>query len=78
VAVDRRDSAIRFFITSSYLHPKDDVPLPFYLVCRSIRRERGNASIFEALEKNVSRLVSEIKDETRLWAAAGAKHLSPL
>jgi hypothetical protein len=47
------------------------------LVYWSIWRER-NARLFEAQEKNMSRLVSEIKDEASLWVMAGAKYLSLL
>jgi hypothetical protein len=32
--------------------------------------------VFEGQEKNVARLVSEIKDEADLWGTLGAKHLA--
>lgn len=37
-----------------------------------------NARIFNDQEKSVTRIVSEIKDEERLWGAAGAKHSAAL
>jgi hypothetical protein len=45
------------------------------LVCWSIWRER-NARVFEAQEKTIARLITEIKDEAGLWIMAGARHLS--
>jgi hypothetical protein len=42
------------------------------LVCWSLWHER-NAPIFDDLEKHQSRVVAEIKDETRFWVRAGAK-----
>jgi hypothetical protein len=47
------------------------------LVCSSIWQER-NSRIFEGQEKQSSRVVTEIWDETKLWVQAGAKHLSLL
>ncbi|RCV12309.1 hypothetical protein SETIT_2G258700v2 [Setaria italica] len=47
------------------------------LVTWSIWRER-NARTFNDLEKSVARLVQWIKDEAKLWGAAGSKHLAAL
>jgi hypothetical protein len=46
---------------------------PLVLVCWSIWQE-----LFEAQEKNVARLVSEIKDEAGLWGHGGSKAPYPL
>jgi hypothetical protein len=45
------------------------------LVCWSLWRER-NARVFYNREKHTSALISEIKDEVRLWIRAGAKCLA--
>jgi hypothetical protein len=37
-----------------------------------------NARIFNSKEKSLSRLVTEIRDEARLWVQTGAKGLSLL
>jgi hypothetical protein len=37
-----------------------------------------NARIFDSKEKSLSRLVTEIRDEARLWVQTGAKGLSLL
>ncbi|TVU16772.1 hypothetical protein EJB05_36927, partial [Eragrostis curvula] len=47
------------------------------MVIWALWRER-NVHVFEAKEKTLDRLVSEIKDETELWCAAGAKNLAEL
>jgi hypothetical protein len=47
------------------------------LVCWTIWRER-NVRIFEGQEKGEDRLISEVKEEARQWAQAGAKGLSIL
>jgi hypothetical protein len=47
------------------------------LVCCSIWKER-NARIFDGHEKSISQLVTECRDEARLWVRAGAKALSLL
>jgi hypothetical protein len=47
------------------------------LVCWEIWKER-NARIFEHKESAIAQLLPKIKDEARVWAMAGAKHVSNL
>jgi hypothetical protein len=47
------------------------------IVCWAVWHER-NTRVFQGHEKSVSRLVSEIQDEVRLWVRAGGRHLSIL